>query len=172
MKKITIIFSFFIFLNACSNTEDVSDPIALEIVTGMNLVDTFGNNVGSFGNPNVLNSNLNVTMYPNPAINILKISSVSGIKNVWIVEGNPTSGFKNTDFNAILSRDLYTNSQIKSKSSFDIEAINNTNISIDLARFEKGYYRVFIELEDGLIAWDNIYFRASQTDLDSINYWK
>ena len=80
--------------------------------------------------------------------------------------------FKNTDFNAILNRDLYANSEIKSKSSFDIEAINNTNIAIDLARFEKGYYRVFIELEDGLIAWDNIYFRASQTDLDSINYWK
>lgn len=172
MKKITIIFSFFILLNACSNNEDVSDPIALEIVTGMNLVDTFGNNVGTFGNPNVLLSNLNVAMYPNPAIDILRISSISTIKNVWILKGNPTSGFTNTDFNAILNSDLYTNSEIKSKSNFEIEAINNTNIAIDLARFEKGYYRVFIELEDSIIAWDNVYFRAAQTDLDSINYWK
>ena len=172
MKKITIVFSFFIFLNACSNIEGVSDPIALEIVTGMNLIDTFGNNAGTLGNPNVLYSNLNVSMYPNPAINILRVSSDAGIKNVLIVKGNPTSVFKNTDFNAILNRELYTNSEIKSKSSFDIEAINNTNIAIDLARFEQGYYRVFIELEDGSIAWDNIYFKASQTDSDSINYWK
>ena len=172
MKKVIITFFFFIFLNACSNNEYALDPIALEIITGMNLVDAFGNNVGTFGNPNVLNSNLNVAMYPNPAIDILRISSISTIKNAWIVKGNPTSGFINTDFNAILIGDLYTNSEIKSKASFGIEAINNTNIAIDLGRFDKGYYRVFIELEDASIIWNNIYFRASQTDLDSINYWK
>ena len=172
MKRVIAIFLVAICFCSCNSESNFSNPTEIDLVTGMYLVDNVANSVGKVGNPNVLQSNVSVTLYPNPSLDILNVISGSSIKNIWIIKGIPTSNFNNTDFNSVLKPNLYSNFEIKNKSIFDVENINGKNsIQIDLASFEKGYYRVFVELEDGLISWDNIYFRASQFEIDEINYW-
>ena len=156
---------------SCNDADNNSNSTAINIVTGMNLIDNVGNNVGVIGNPNVLD-NTGFAIYPNPAINVLTIVGTPAAKNIWILKGVPTKSFGNTNFGDVLKTNMYTSSEIKSKSIFEIEDIVTNNLKIDLGRFEQGYYRVFIELEDGTIHWDNIYFRASQSGINDINFWK
>lgn len=172
MKKKLILILFCIGLYSCKEEDNLPNSKDIEIVTGMHLINNFGGSIGSIGNPNVLNSNVHLAFYPNPAIDILSVISITKIKNIWILKGKPDRNFKNIDFTVELSANLYTKSEIKNTAIFEVQNIDGNNkISINLDRFEKGYYRVFVELEDGTINWNNIYFKAFPSEMSAINYW-
>lgn len=170
MKKMIIFILAISCFYSCNDADNNSNSTDINIVTGMNLVDNLGNNVGVIGNPNVLN-NAGFVTYPNPAIDVLTIVGIPAAKNIWILKGVPTKSFSNTNFSDVLNANVYDSAEIKGKSVFEIEDIVANNLKIDLSRFEQGYYRVFVELEDGTIHWNNIYFRASQSDINDINFW-
>lgn len=93
MKRI-IIFLVFVSVIGCSEKEDLDNSennTDINLVTGINLIDFTGGNIGQLGNPNELNM-INFGLYPNPTVNILNLYSRGNISKIWI---RPAKSSKN-----------------------------------------------------------------------------
>ena len=170
MKKI-ILVCLLILAFTCSDDENESqsDSIALNLVTGLDIrADEFSSPI-RLGNPNVLVEQ--TVVFPNPAPSVLSIQTLSSdlISDVWILKGNVERSFEDTDFEDLLTSNLYTEDELNNNSEDGYVNINSSNIIINLNEFEEGYYRVFIKVNE-IIEWHNIYIGAPEIN-SLIDFW-
>ncbi|SDR86883.1 hypothetical protein SAMN05216503_1217 [Polaribacter sp. KT25b] len=171
MKKVIIFLVVVSFMNCSNNDNDSENEVAINLVTGINLVDTFGSKTGELGNPNKFNNN-NFVFYPNPSVDLLNIKSVEKISKIWITSANSSKKYLQTDFNSILNSDLYIEDEIESNAKLKFIDLNSSEIKIDLISLEIGYYRVFVKINES-IYWENIFVGVNNAEIDDlINYWK
>lgn len=192
MRKSLLVVIISVFLFACSDSENIEDSAKIDIVTGINLVDTSGLPIGVYGNPNTLlkeqtasktinkkdplsiddiDSNT-VTVYPTNVNTIFNVVSTMNIKNIWLIKASPVHSFQNVIFNKLLSTKTYDSKEIKSRAFKEFNVQGNSNLQVNVSDFSKGYYRVFVELEGGNIFWENIsvgYISESEIDFWSRN---
>lgn len=195
MKKISVLIMLCITFSCKKERvveqEETINPEAINIITGIKIVNDLSREMGYFGNPNVLlqnNSKISsryitddvveepnqnndlMSFYPNPSrTNIFNIrSSESRIKSIWILKGKINKSFFEVNFNELLHNTLYTVEEIQEKSVFSLKDLNDNSTKVKLSGLEKGFYRVFVQLQDGTITWNNIFvgFSGDYNELD------
>ena len=160
MKK-KVLFLISILSLSCSNDESNNpENTALNLVTGINCRQTADDSSLQLGNPNILVNNKFV-IYPNPANEVVYISSQENVTDVWLVSANPEKIYQNVNFSSILNTNLYTEQSIATNSDFSINGQSSNSFSINVGTLEKGYYRVFVKI-GGMIYWDNLYKYENQ----------
>lgn len=176
MKKIIVILLSVLALG-CNNDEanNITNETSLDLVTGVNFRQEPEDFPFKLGNPNVL-TNSKFVIYPNPANEVVYISTQEDITNVWFVPANPEKIHQDLNFNSILNTNLYTEQSISSRSNYSLSGEFSDNISIDIGTLEKGYYKVFVKI-DGKIYWDNLYKYQKGADNEQaiipiINFWE
>ena len=153
-KRLLILISI---LSLSCNNDETSNPdnTELNLVTGINCRQTSNDLPLQLGNPNVLVNNKFV-IYPNPANEIVNISSQENVTDVWLVRANPEKIYQNVNFSSILNTNLYTEQSIVTNSDFSLNGQSSNGISMNIGTMERGYYRVFVKI-GGIIYWDNLY---------------
>jgi hypothetical protein len=160
-----------VFVSCGDNNREDFDPRRIEIVTGMNLTDANGIPVEQWGNPNVP-SNVNFSIFPKPAFESIRIRTNSAMQRIWLIRGVPTQLLFDTDFDQVFAETPYQFADVEAYAFRTIETPSTTEVDVSLTDITQGYYRVFIELANGSIIWDNIYVQGSNTvDFIDINFW-
>ncbi|MBP7273162.1 MAG: hypothetical protein KA974_04940 [Saprospiraceae bacterium] len=150
----------------------------ISLVSGLQLRDENGSPLGTLGNPNVLMNDTAIAIYPNPARGVMFVHATDTIQQIWMIKGTADTSFRASNFALLLNQDLYSVDKIDNAAVIPIYGINHPNVSINLDNVEidlTGYYRIFIQLKDGTIHWDNFYKHNSNSTQDAINqladYW-
>ncbi len=174
MKKEIFILLTFLFLSCSSNddTNNLTEPTSLSLVTGINFRENFDDPPLELGNANIFVDNKFV-IYPNPSNGPVYLSSSQNVTDVWIVPANPEKIYQDLDFNTILNTNLYSEQSIISNSNFSLTSQSSTNLSLNIGTLATGYYRVFVKI-DGDIYWDNLYKNngSSPEQMAAIvNFW-
>ncbi|RBW57178.1 hypothetical protein DS884_11390 [Tenacibaculum sp. E3R01] len=172
MKRFSLFFLLLIIFSCTKDEEIKKEPKAIEITTGLELVDLMGNVTGKIANPNIYTKRSAVAMYPIPTNSFLSVKSTSSIKNVWIVKAIVSKEFLNVDYSSILNTKLYSSSELKQKSIKSFEGLNKSSLKIDFSSYPEGHYRVFVELANGDIYWSNTYTGIIKGSVFDIDFWK
>ncbi len=197
IRRSLVVIATSLFFIACSNqnsgefTPIETEAIAIDIVTGLNLVNATGERIGLAGNPNILNTIKNegqntndkksigddvitsynpsdISVYPTITNDIISIKSIRTIQSIWLLKGTPVKKFHDVNYDNLLSNSLYTPEDIASKAIYNVTETFK-NLTINLRDFEQGYYRLFIEVESGEIIWENIAIGYQNDDFDFWN---
>ncbi len=172
MKKwMLFVFVLTIFMSCGDSDDEDFDPTRLDIVTGMNLKNDLGQAVEVWGNPNV-SSTSSVIVFPNPAIETLRVQANTGIQNIWIVNGFPSRRFFDTNFAQVFADNPFQQVEIEAVASRTFDNLNGNTITLNVSDIAQGYYRLFVQLQNGTIILDNIYIdQSGNPDVTGINFW-
>jgi hypothetical protein len=174
MKKSLLILVTILSLSCNEDESNNLDKTTLNLVTGINFRQTSDDTTLQLGNPNVLVNN-SFVVYPNPANQVVSISSQENITDIWFVKSNPQKIHQNVDFSSILNSSLYAEQLIVSNSNFSINGQSSNGISLNIGDLEKGYYKVFVKI-GGVLYWDNLYKYENPGNNEEqfnalINFW-
>ena len=170
MKKYLIILLLIIGIS-CSGDEENLEPTDINLVTGIDMKAFEESMSTRLGNPNTFNHD-QFSVSPNPVKNYLRIKSVGKMTDIWILPGKSSNSYKGTDFQQLLSSDLYSENTIADKSVLKLVDLDWSEFALNIESLNPGYYKVFIKI-NGNIFWDNIYVTNDNFELkDLINYWK
>ncbi|SFZ80713.1 hypothetical protein [Tenacibaculum maritimum] len=184
MKNFISLFFVLALCSCDSNEEAIVNAENIELVTGIELINTLGISEGKLGNPNTLTKvravggeestmseieSEKIWVYPIPTRNLLSIRGKSDIKNIWILEGVLAVDFLNINFKRLLKSSLYPEAAIKKKAIYSFRAKGTRKFNIDMSNHKSGYYRIFIQLENGDIYWVNTYVGELS---EIINHWE
>jgi hypothetical protein len=172
MKKNIVWLFIFALLVSCGddNSEDF-DPTRIEIVTGMNIVTPEGITTEQWGNPNIP-TNPNFNIFPKPAFETIRVITPSAIQQIWLVRGVPTQLLSETDFDQVFATTPYQVEDVQANAFRTFEAAGSADVVLQLTGITQGYYRLFIQLQNGSLVWDNIYVQgSSDVNLNDINFW-
>ncbi|GJM17787.1 MAG: hypothetical protein DHS20C13_31140 [Thermodesulfobacteriota bacterium] len=146
---------------ACED-DDVMEPtlpsyIDIDVVTGLDLYDFNGAPIGRWKFPN--NKPGDNHIFPNPCTDAVFVLSQQNIQKLWLVPAScfsdsTTMNIPELSGNLSFSISDIEDNQIK---SFEIMGATGNNIALDLSDVAPGFYRLFIQLEDEEIYWENIY---------------
>ncbi|UZO81423.1 hypothetical protein NBT05_02870 [Aquimarina sp. ERC-38] len=168
----TVIVCIFLQIS-CDKIEDeddnfANDPLAIDIVTGINLRAELYDTSIILGNPNdktsSFNDNIRFSPTPNPPINITKLlftntkfTSSPSITNIWVIKSKPSKDYLDTDYTELLQDFSYDESELANLNILEAKDVENTDdeLSINLNQYDPGYYRIFIQIE-GTLVWSNI----------------
>lgn len=166
-----VLLSVLIFVS-CQNNDDAANisELDIELVTGIQAQNSQSGPVIRFGNPNVISNQ--AVMYPNPTIGVLRIENSinNGLTDVWIVKANAQRIFQDIDYDEILNSNLYSEGEIENVSDHYFSFNETGNAIINVEDFEKGYYKVFIKINNQ-IEWHNAYIGNDMEISDLSNYW-
>lgn len=174
MKKIVIALMSVVILSCSSSDSGSSDTTSLNLVTGINFRQNADDASFGLGNPNILVNNKFV-IYPNPANDVVMITSEQNVTDVWIVPGNAKKIHQDVSFNTILNNNLYSEEALVSKADFAVNGQSSESLGLNISQLQKGYYRVFVKI-GGQIYWDNLYKNGSNGGSEAeiatlINFW-
>ncbi len=160
--------------SACKNDDDDSDsndpqPYELiDVVTGINLTDDNGQPLGRWQFPN--DQRGEAIAFPNPFIDqVLVGTSSSNVEKYWIVPAGCDLEDASGDILDAADDLSFTVTEIE-----DAASINNTlstpanQFIIDFSSINSGFYRLFLEVEDGNIYFINLYRAEEGTDLNQV----
>lgn len=159
-------------LAACGDADEEDfDPTRIDIVTGMQVVNTQGAAVEQWGNPNLPNV-ARATVFPKPATDVIRVETTSSIKHIWVISGFPTKRFVDTNFQQVFAQNSYDVEEVSANATRTLENLNQTIVDVNLDGLSQGYYRMFIQFQDDSLTWDNFYVAGSgSVNFDDINFW-
>jgi hypothetical protein len=175
MKNLFPLFLLVLLFAACEDDETMTpDPyeaeLQLEIVTGINVRDTNGSPIGSYGNPNVFSGE--VDFYPNPAIGQANVIYFGGsglsVKQYWIFSATKNTEYADIDYNILLNNATYSPDEVAALTVVQTNTVNLSNFALNVDNFTPGYYRIFYLMSDNTLLWDNIYVDPTATDLNQL----
>jgi hypothetical protein len=170
-KNVVWLFVLALLISCGDNNREDFDPTRLEIVTGMNVVSPDGITIEQWGNPNIP-TNPNYNIFPKPAFESIRVITPSAIQQIWLVSGVPTQLLFDADFDLVFAQTPYQLEDVEANAFQTFEISGATDVNLSLEGITQGYYRIFIQLENGTLIWDNIYVQGSDTvDLNAINFW-
>lgn len=153
-NKILILLSFLAL--SCGNEDDSQPNItAMDLVTGVNLRQSFDDIPLQLGNPNVLVNNKFV-IYPNPVNEVVYISATENVTDVWVVPAKAKKIYQDHIISTFLDLNLYSEQSISSHADFSLNGQDSNSFGVNIGALEKGYYRIFVKI-NGEIYWDNLY---------------
>jgi len=155
--KALLIISLFILCTNCDKDSN-SNFEKVNTVTGIAFTDDNASPIGQWQFPN--EKETDVSVYPNPATDVINLFSQEPLSGVWLILGDCEGediGEEITEMSQSLS---YTVSDITTNQVVILSdtQIMSTELSINLANVEEGFYRIFFEIEaTGEIFWKNFY---------------
>lgn len=170
-KNIIWLLALTLFISCGDDNSEDFDPTRLEIVTGMNVITPEGITTEQWGNPNIP-TNPNYNIFPKPAFESIRVITPNAIEQIWLVRGVPTQLLSETDFDQVFEQSPYQLADVEANAFRTFEPAGATDVNLSLDGITQGYYRIFIQLQNGSLIWDNIYVQGSSTiDLNEINFW-
>ena len=161
MRILLLFFSLFLFIQ-CNNEDPFIPPPPelsfkdIDVVTGITFRDAQGQLVGQWRNPNDFTGP--TVVFPNPVNDVASILSVDlNVKKIWVVNAQClNTDEQNPLFLEVASleysvEELNTNS-IK---ALDIDPV--FNLDLNLSDLRPGFYRIFIQLENDDLHWNNVF---------------
>lgn len=184
MNKLTSIIlalGLGLFFYACGDKEILEEEIEeemevfpdysdLQIVTGLFLYDASGIAIGKVGNPNHKHGE-GLFVYPIPATTSMRIQTTnSTISKVFLIDASCYMDSSGLDL--IIASDTlqYTSTQLESKSVLSLDLSDDT-IALNLSNLEKGFYRLFILLNDDEYYWYNTYIDPSLNNIPDFAFY-
>ncbi len=159
MKIINVtILCLLVITNSCNKKTKTDADIP--IITGYRMFDVNGLSIGAIGTPptkysmQIDTEKYMLQVFPIPTVDYLGISlkfpnlANEGYK-LWIKKGQPDGIFKDNfgiDFYKVNSSVHVLDTVIKSELSY-----------VNVSRFEKGYYRLYLQVADSVL-YENIVF--------------
>ena len=161
-------FSIFSFISC--NDDEISESnnnyVLVDSVTDLYLYDENGAAIGKWRDPNVKRSE-DAFVYPIPATDALFVSSNSFITNIWVIKGDCFQ--EDIDNIEDLSQNLiYEVSELEPNEFTANFSSQTPNFQIDFRDYEKGFYRIFYEIENDVIYWENLYVDPTATNFPDI----
>lgn len=177
MRKTILFLSilFLINLMSCKSDDTHNDPIdesiyqELEIITGLDFFDENGAAIGRWKSPN--HNPGEVTTYPNPNTGNAFAYSPNKIVRIWLIPSSCATDSTTTDIPS-LSQDLtYTISQLENAQVKDISLIDfNNSAALNFNDVSVGFYKIFYELENEDLFWQNLYIDPSATNFPTFDF--
>ncbi|MCU4175042.1 hypothetical protein [Carboxylicivirga sp. N1Y90] len=165
-----------IILIACSKDDTTEHNLNLnsqELVTGIRILDETGQTMIHYGNPcdktRIPELDISTAFYPNPTSDYLLIHSSANITGVWLIKGQISKQFTNTDFT-----NYYSNNSIDTTGMSELNILANSafNEIIDVSMFS-GYHKIIMEINDTELVWSTLYFSRDANVFDMIEAeWK
>ena len=177
MRKTILFLSilFLINLMSCKSDDTHNDPIdesiyqELEIITGLDFFDENGAAIGRWKSPN--HNPGEITTYPNPNTGNAFVYSPNKIVRIWLIPSCCATDSTTTDIPS-LSQDLtYTISQLENAQVKDISLIDfNNSTALNFNDVSAGFYKIFYELENEDLFWQNLYIDPSATNFPTFDF--
>lgn len=184
MKAIFLFFSLILLIISCGDSSE--DPNmeesqmmeelgcasleeeSLKLVTGIRFFDETASPIGKVGNPNVTNDSP-IRIYPNPNNGIMAISKQNDIEyDLFIIFCEKDTLCSGIDFNESLFE--YSIDSLYRADSTSI-ALETQALQIQFqSDFAAGYYKFVFYNKDEDIIVENMYYDASKTPNEIINF--
>lgn len=162
---------------ACDRQDpEPRDPADPGIVTGLQFWDGLGQPLGTVGNPNERvsqSSRLEGLFFPNPFASTLRLANADIYTKYWLVPVEKDTNFQEVNFDSLLDDVIidtlaFTNdAQLSGRVSDSI-----LTVRINTEGLADGYYRAYIQNNDGEVTWRHVYCSRSnqgwRTLLDSL----
>lgn len=160
MKNLLLLLLLAAGLWSCHNNDDPEDPAKnISLVTGIFLTDENGQSLGKAGNPNVVNDQ--VSVYPSLVYQQFHVIADQSVIRLWLATGAPDTTYSQVDFEDRLKDHQYAITEIQAIDKKEVHA-HSDQFAVNVSDCPTGYYRVFFQMGNGSIQWDNIYIDNSQ----------
>lgn len=178
MKQLFLaLLALCFLLTACPDDDElpttVDDALAVNIVTGLNAVDSNGAPVGTFENPNTFAGE--VAVFPNPATTVAIVQytgqatgNAAIIDRCWIFTASRDTTFASFNFTLGLNSETYTMQNLDTLSGVANITLGVGTATLNLSNFTAGYYRIFYQMGNGERFWDNLYIDPTATDPNAL----
>lgn len=177
MEKTLLFLSalFFINLVSCKSDDTHNDPMnepiyeELGIVTGLDFFDDNGAALGQWKSPN--HNPGDALAFPNPNNGNLLVSSLNVIVRIWLIPA--TCVTDSTTMNILtLSQDLtYTIPELENAQVKDISLSGfNNQVALNFNDVSAGFYKLFFELENGDLFWQNLYIDPAASNFPTLDF--
>lgn len=177
-KGIIIINTFFIISCSKENTDPPTSSGSngqpsmisseISIITGLILHDDIGIQIGVLGNPNT-KLPINIQPYPNTPGSFIHIYNADTISKVWVLPAVVNKQFSQIDYNQLFQNFDYSIEEIEKTDIIRLEPQINNPLLIDLSSLTSGYYRIFLQTNNGSLYWDNIFVNTDLTYQEKID---
>ena len=177
MKKTLLLFtallliSFFSCKSDDTNDDPMIDPVypELDIVTGLDFFDENGAAIGRWKSPN--HNPGEISTYPIPTNGIAYVASPNKIVRILLIPTTCATDSSTVDI-PILSQDLtYTIAELENIQIADIPLTDfNNQTTLDFSGVVTGFYKLFVELENGEWFWQNLYIDPAATNFPTFDF--
>jgi len=141
-------------------------PRDMEIITGLQARASNGVELQKFGNPNAKTGG--IAAAPNPVNTLLTGTGADIVRKVWLVPGKLEYGFRTVEFDVLYQNHIYSQADIEAE-HVKFYTPNTAYFAINLTDVPSGYYRIFFQLDNGEMQWDNIYIDHEKPFQESID---
>lgn len=169
-KYFFTLLALTLLFTACPDDDEptfnLEPALNASIVTGLQARDINGAPIGQFGNPNVLNSTIEV--FPNPALGEIAVQQTANeglaIKQFWLISAQLDTTFADINYGQLLSSELYSVDELSADAIISDSPAANS-FAIATSGLSGGYYRIFYQLANDQLFWDNIYIDPGAANL-------
>lgn len=173
MKHIILILMICLGVLACDRQEpEPRDPADPGIVTGLQLWDGLGQPLGTLGNPNERvsqSSRFKGLFFPNPFASTLHLANADLYTKYWLVPVEKDTNFQRMNFDSLF-QDVDIDTLMFTK---DAQSSGRVTDSISVADINTegladGYYRAYLQNEDGEVVWRHVFRTRSNLGMAQI----
>lgn len=137
-----------------------------DIMTGLQVRASNGVELQKLGNPNIKTGG--IATYPNPANTSISCIGPDIVRKVWYVPGVLEFNFKSVEFDVLYQNHLYQESEID-ENRIRFYTPNSSYFINNVSEIPSGYYRVFYQLDNGEVYWDNLYIDHERPFQESVD---
>ncbi len=177
MKRTLLFLNILFLINlvSCKSDDTQNDPTdepiyqELDIVTGLDFFDENGAPLGRWKSPN--HNPGEISTYPNPNNGNAFIYSPNKIIRIWLIPTSCATDSTTTDI-LTLSQDLtYTVAELENLQVKDITLTDfNNSIALNFNDVSAGFYKIFFELENGDLNWQNLYIDPAASNFPTFDF--
>ena len=176
MKKTLLLFCTLIAILVFScKGDETPEPVPqpkyadLDIVTGLDLYDDNGNPMGRWKSPN--HNPGAVYTFPIPSAGTVSLHSQQQIVRVWLIPATCYNDSTTFDIPALSQNLDFEISELETAQIKDIPIPNfNNQINLDFSDVAAGFYRLFYQLNNGELFWENVYIDPNATNIASFEF--
>lgn len=177
MKNCFLFLSILFLINliSCKSDDPHNDPMdepiyeELGTVTGLDFFDDNGAAIGRWKSPN--HNPGEISTYPIPNNGNVFVYSLNKIVRIWLIPGTCAIDSTTEDIPS-LSQDLtYTISELENVQVKDISLTDfNNQVALNFNDVSAGFYKIFFELENGDLFWQNLYIDPAASNFPTFDF--
>lgn len=177
MKKAPFLFTaiFLISLFSCKDDDTHNDPTDettykdLDIVTGLDFFDDNGAAIGRWKSPN--HNPGEISTYPIPNNGNLFVFSLETIVHIWLIPATCQTDSITFDIPTLSKNLNYTITELENAQVKDIPLTDfNNQVALNFDDVSAGFYKIFFELENGDLFWQNLYIDPAASNFPTFNF--
>ena len=129
----------------------------VDFVSGVRFFDPIGVPITEWRTAN--DKSIQGTLYPNPAVDQIILSHPDTIIAIWFVDAVCGADSTYANFESIMDTVSFTREEVDDISVLKLtsEVPVAPNLGLSLTSLDVGLYKVFWQLDDGTIEWQNVY---------------